>query len=56
MLDKFWVWLVGKRTYIVAIIGAILGLLTAFGVVIPEWVYAILAAIGLGSLRAAIKK
>ena len=55
-LDNIWAWLEGKKTYIVAIIGAILGLLQIFGIVVPEWVFAILAAIGLGTVRAAIKK
>ena len=54
-MAKLWAWLVGRKTYIVAIIGAIFGVLAAFGIVVPEWVYAILAAIGLGTLRASIK-
>lgn len=54
-LDNIWTWLIGKKTYIIAIIGAVLGLLQVFGIFVPDWVYAILAAIGLGTLRAAIK-
>jgi hypothetical protein len=49
-------WLDGKRTYLVA--GAILlcGILSSCGVEIPEFVWAALAALGLGFVRAGIKK
>jgi len=47
----------GKKTYIVAILMVALGLLQGFGFfVLPEWAWAILAAIGLTSLRAGVKK
>ena len=55
-MDKILEWLSGKKTYISAIIIAVFGILSAFGIVIPEWVYALLAAIGLGSLRAGVSK
>jgi hypothetical protein len=49
-------WLDGKRTYLTA--GAILavGILVGFGVQVPEYVWAALAALGLGFLRAGVKK
>jgi len=49
-------WADGKRTYLVA--GAILvcGLLSACGVAIPEFVWAALGALGLGFLRAGVRK
>ncbi len=49
-------WLEGKRTYLTA--GGILvcGILAAFGVQIPEYVWAALAAAGLGFLRAGVKR
>jgi hypothetical protein len=54
-INKVKAFLDGKKTYIIAIIGGILGLLTACGIVIPEYVYVILGALGLGTLRAAVK-
>ncbi len=55
-MEKLIEWLKGKKTYIIAIIGAIAGVLQAFGIVIPEFVYAILAALGIATVRAAITK
>jgi len=49
-------WLSGKKTYIIMIVTAGLGLAMAFGVVIPEWVWAIDAALFAGALRAGIAK
>lgn len=50
-------WLEGKKTYIVAFIGATLGLAQAIWpeFVMPEWAYWILTAAGLGAVRQAIK-
>ena len=56
MLEKIGQWLQGKKTYIVAIIVGILAALQALGYVIPEYVYAILAALGLGAVRSGIDK
>lgn len=49
-------WLDGKRTYLTA--GAILlcGVLSVYGVAIPEYVWAAVAALGLGFLRAGVRK
>ena len=49
-------WLSGRRSYLTA--AAILGcgVLSAYGVQIPEYVWAALGALGLGFLRAAVKK
>ena len=46
----------GKKTYLVAAATFILGGLGALGVSIPPWVYPLLAAAGLGSLRAGVEK
>lgn len=48
-------WLEGKRTYIVALVTAAMGLLEASGVSVPGWVVMILGATGLYTVRAAIK-
>jgi hypothetical protein len=48
-------WIDGKRTYLVAILTGIFGVLAAFGITVPEFVYVILAAFGLTFVRAAIK-
>ncbi len=47
-------WLHGKKTYLVVAVTFVAGGLTACGVEIPEWVWALLAAAGLGSLRAGV--
>jgi len=49
-------WLEGKKTYLVAVgIGAV-AVLRALGVEIPPVVWPILAALGLGAIRAGVKK
>jgi hypothetical protein len=55
-MDKFVAWINGKRTYIIAILTGVFGVLQAFGIVVPEFVYIILAAFGLTFVRSAIKK
>ena len=52
MLD----FLKGKKSYLVAIAVAIIAGLQAYGIVIPEYTYAILGALGLGTIRAGIEK
>jgi len=47
-------WLQGKRTYIVAAAAFIMGGLQACGVPVAPWIYPLLAAAGLGGLRAGV--
>lgn len=49
-------WLDGKRTYLTAATILACGILSWQGVTIPEFVWAALAALGLGFLRAGVKK
>ena len=49
-------WLEGKKTYAVAITILACGILSAYGVEIPEFVWAALTAFGLGFLRAGMAK
>ena len=49
-------WLDGKRTYLTAVTILTAGILAACGVQVPEFVWAALAALGLGFLRAGVKK
>jgi hypothetical protein len=46
----------GKKTYLVAFAGATIGLAQAIWpeIVIPDYVYLILSAAGLGAIRAAV--
>lgn len=46
----------GKKTYITAIVIGVCAACQAAGIVVPEYVYAILGALGLGAVRAGIKK
>ena len=46
----------GKKTYIVAAVTFVLGGLQAVGYPVPEYVYPILGALGLGALRAGVSK
>lgn len=55
-MTKLIEWLKGKKTYFIAVIGGVLGILQACGVQIPEYVYAILAAFGIATIRAAVSK
>lgn len=46
----------GKKTYLVALLAGALGLYQALsGVAVPEYVYLILSALGLGAVRNSIK-
>lgn len=49
-------WLEGKKTYIVAAATFILGGLQTCGVVIPPWIFPMLAAAGIGALRSGVRK
>ncbi len=44
----------GKKTYILAFLGAALALAQAFGVIIPEWAIPVIGFLGLGTARSAI--
>lgn len=46
----------GKKTYLVAIIGGIFAAVQWYGFHIPNEVYVLLSALGLGSLRAGVEK
>lgn len=46
----------GKKTYIVSAVTIALAVAQALGYVIPEYVYALLGALGLGTLRVAVTK
>jgi hypothetical protein len=55
-MQKLIEFLKGKKTYIIALTAAALAFAQAMGWPIPEYVYVILAACGLGTLRASIPK
>lgn len=44
----------GKKTYATAAVAAALAFASALGYPIPEWIYALLGALGLATLRAAV--
>jgi hypothetical protein len=46
----------GKRTYLIAAATFVLGGLGAVGVSVPAWAYSLLAAAGLGALRAGVAR
>jgi len=46
----------GKKTYIIAFGIGVAIVLQAFGIAVPEVVWGILAALGLGAIRSAINK
>jgi hypothetical protein len=55
-MSDFFDFLEGKKTYLTAIVTAIIAGVQALGVEIPQWIYAILGALGLGALRAAVTR
>lgn len=55
-MEKIAAFLDGKKTYIIMVITAATGAAQALGYVVPEWVYAIEAALGIGAVRVAIAK
>lgn len=55
-MENVLTWLQGKKTYITAIVVAVLAGLQAAGIEIPSWVDTLTAALGLGTLRAAVGK
>ncbi len=59
LIDKIkaiWTYLDGKKTYIVAILIAVIALLNASGVVLPNWIWLLLSSFGLGALRHGVSK
>lgn len=56
MLEKIGQFLQGKKTYIVAALIGIAAAATQLGYVIPDIVWPILGALGLGAVRSAIDK
>jgi hypothetical protein len=48
-------WFNGKKTYITAILIGVFACLNALGIVVPEFVYFILTALGLTFVRSAVK-
>lgn len=53
LLGKIEAFLDGKKTYIIAIATGILGIVSAYHP-IPEYIWAILGALGLGAVRSGI--
>jgi len=56
MLERIGKLLQGKKTYIIAILIGLGAAAQAMGYVIPEYVYAILASLGLGAVRSGVDK
>jgi len=56
MLEKIGQYLQGKKTYIIAVLIGAGALATQLGYVIPEAVWYILGALGLGAVRSALDK
>lgn len=54
LLTKIETFLNGKKTYIIAILAGVLTVWSGLGHVVPEYVWAGLAAVGLGAVRSAI--
>jgi len=56
-MEEFIKWLKGKKSYILAVAVVVLGLLQGLGIfVMPEWSWAVLAALGLAAIRAGVNK
>ncbi len=58
-MNKFITLLEGKKTYIVAVVIAVLNLLVAFNVISPDHltqINMVLGALGIGALRSAVSK
>jgi hypothetical protein len=56
MLEKLGQLLQGKKSYIVAVLIGVGAVATQLGYVVPEAVWYILGALGLGAVRSAIDK
>ena len=56
MLEKIGKFLQGKKTYLVVVLAIVGIILQEKGIVIPDYVWKILAALGLGAIRSAFNK
>ena len=56
MLEKIGAALQGKKSYIVAVLIGLAAVAQSLGYVVPEYVYAILGALGLGAVRSGVNK
>jgi hypothetical protein len=54
-MDKILKLLEGRKSYIIAIVAAGLAFCASMGIVVPDWVMQLLAALGLATVRSAIK-
>lgn len=54
IIAAFQNFIAGKKTYIVAVLTVAFAIAASQGIVIPEWVYTLLAGLGLAGVRAAI--
>lgn len=55
-MEKVLDFLNGKKTYIVAVVIAVTAGVQALGYTVPEWVYALETALGLGAVRVGVAK
>ena len=55
-MNKIVEFLTGKKTYIVCILTGVFAGLEAYGIHVPEYIYAGLAAAGFATLRVAVGK
>jgi hypothetical protein len=55
-MQSIFIFLAGKKTFIIALIAAATAAAQALGYTIPDFIYAIEAALGLGALRVAVNK
>ncbi len=56
MFTKISNYLQGKKTYFIALLALIIGFAQSQGIAIPDYVWPMLAALGLGAMRSGIKK
>ena len=45
----------GNKTYLLAIVGAVLGILQGAGIEVPEWALVVLGSMGVATMRRAIE-
>lgn len=55
-IKSIWDWLDGKKSYITAVVIAVIALLDASGITIPDGVYVLLTAVLGASIRSAIPR